>query len=714
MNGMFSFSQRFLILLIFSLFLCAQTFASTIARPMNNSGLVGYWNFEEGRGNAYAYDRSGFGNTGILTNGPISTSSNTGLGQAMSFDGSASFVNLGNISTANFASNDFSVSIWFKTSISSGVKYLIGKRNACFHESFWNISVDANSGGVLTAEIDNNNVNYNVVNSIGAVNNGQWHHAVITRSGTVMTVHVDGIFSNSGSTAGITNVSNASNLNFGTGPCSGGFFFGSIDEVRIYNRALNSDEVSRLYRLQKPKVASGVNNVGLFAYWPFEEGAGTRTEDASFSSNTATLVNGATWTTGKNGKAINFDGNNDYLTIGNVGGDSANLTVSAWVYARDLNGITAGINTIISKEDPTGGYVLRVGDSGIDPARVQWVVGDGAQQKLNANAVTGLLALNTWYYIAATYNSSGSQKIYINGVLNAQQSIASGVLAPSVNNLEIGLSAGDTGRVWNGIIDDVRIYYRELSATEIYNLYKGSKASIVGKSKDDRLTNGLVGYWTFDANKLAGASVYDSSISANNGSITNGAVPTIGKVGQALILNGSNQNVSIPDSNSLDFSSSYSVSTWVYGTSYNVASNKWIGIVTKGNTGEAAVNNHNYILGYNNNAGFGAGYRWLFDLEDSAGANCDLLGNAPAATSTWYHLVGVFDNPNDIMSLYVNGELQGQAACTLTPNTNALPVLVGDDAHSSSIPWTGKIDDVRIYNRALSEEEAKALYNMGR
>src|SRR3989344_4032944 len=89
--------------------------ASTIARPMANSGLVGYWSMEEGTGNSRTFDRSGNGNTGTLTNmDPLTDWVNgaTSTGQALDFDGSDDYV----LTTLSTALNDFTACAWFKAS----------------------------------------------------------------------------------------------------------------------------------------------------------------------------------------------------------------------------------------------------------------------------------------------------------------------------------------------------------------------------------------------------------------------------------------------------------------------------------------------------------------------------------------------------------------------------------------------------------------------
>jgi hypothetical protein len=92
----------------------------------------------------------------------------------------------------------------------------------------------------------------------------------------------------------------------------GEYIDATIDEVRVYNRALGATEVAELYRagasLQKPP-----NNLGLVGYWSFNEGTGTKATDFSGNSNTWTLTAGPMWTNGKRGKALSFDGSDASL-----------------------------------------------------------------------------------------------------------------------------------------------------------------------------------------------------------------------------------------------------------------------------------------------------------------------------------------------------------------------------------------------------------------
>ena len=98
----------FVVVLFFAFF--ATTSAATIARPVANSGLMGYWNFEEGAG-GNVYDRSGRGNTGTLINSPVWVNGATSTGQALSFNGSTQLVTIPD--SGSLRPNSVTISAWF-------------------------------------------------------------------------------------------------------------------------------------------------------------------------------------------------------------------------------------------------------------------------------------------------------------------------------------------------------------------------------------------------------------------------------------------------------------------------------------------------------------------------------------------------------------------------------------------------------------------------
>jgi len=189
--------------------------------------------------------------------------------------------------------------------------------------------------------------------------------------------------------------------------------------------------------------------------------------DASGTGNDAT-VHGAPLTTDRNGNAgsaYEFDGSDDYMTIAqdptlNVD----HVTLAAWInldsYKDDQR--------IITKETgdswPYSSYSLLISDT--DEQYLQFRIGIGSDRYMVTSP--DVVSLNTWQHVAATYDGS-ALRLYINGEEVASESV-SGVIADTDNPLYIGNSQF-FDRVLDGKLDDVKVYNRALSATEVSGLY---------------------------------------------------------------------------------------------------------------------------------------------------------------------------------------------------------------------------------------------------
>ena len=190
---------------------------------------------------------------------------------------------------------------------------------------------------------------------------------------------------------------------------------------------------------------------GLVAAYGFEEGGGTAAVDASGAGNSGT-VNSAVWVQGKYGKALSFNGTSSSVTISHSA--SLNLmtgmTLEAWVNPT----ATGGWREIIYKDIDI--YFLL----GSTPQGLPSMGGTFA----STNVYGPALALNTWTHLAATYDGA-TMRFYVNGVQASSRAQTGGILASTLP-LTIG---GDTtyGQYWSGLIDEVRIYNRALSASEI-------------------------------------------------------------------------------------------------------------------------------------------------------------------------------------------------------------------------------------------------------
>ncbi|MFL5877789.1 MAG: LamG domain-containing protein, partial [Solirubrobacteraceae bacterium] len=199
---------------------------------------------------------------------------------------------------------------------------------------------------------------------------------------------------------------------------------------------------------------------GLVAAYGFNEGSGGTVADASGSGNGGTL-SGTTWATGKYGGALSFNGSNSWVTIPDANSlDLNTFTVSAFVKPAVTQ---SGWRTILLKEKP-GALAYALYANGVSPAAPAVYV-ENPTEVGTANGPSAL-PVGQWSYVTGTYDGS-ALRLYVDGVLKATKN-TSGTVTASAGALRIG---GNSvwGEWFNGAIDEVRIYNRALSATEIAN-----------------------------------------------------------------------------------------------------------------------------------------------------------------------------------------------------------------------------------------------------
>ncbi|MEK7499467.1 MAG: LamG domain-containing protein, partial [Patescibacteria group bacterium] len=223
------------------------------------AGLVGYWNFDEGSG-AVANDTSDNNNNGTI-NGATWVAGKVGNG-ALSFDGVDDNINLGNMTT--FDGSAYATwSFWTKPNALVSGQVLFSKHSGFSSaQNIWRIANTSDGGGdeIYFYIGDGNNGKRTNINALTI---GQWVHVVGVYDGTQTTVanriniYVNGSLVTNVATAGTiptsipsatvnTRIGSRSNGDGGTGAVN--FYNGSLDDVRIYNRALGATEVQKLYR----------------------------------------------------------------------------------------------------------------------------------------------------------------------------------------------------------------------------------------------------------------------------------------------------------------------------------------------------------------------------------------------------------------------------------------------------------------------------------
>jgi hypothetical protein len=278
--------------------------------------------------------------------------------------------------------------------------------------------------------------------------------------------------------------------------------------------------------------------------------------------------------------------------------------------------------------------------------------------------------------------------------------VVTGTAAITGSLFQIGLA---NSNYFNGTIDDVRIYNRALSAQEVAQLYKLGGAN-VAHSNTVTLQSGLVGYWTFDGKQTNSTTntETDSSDMGNTGTLVNLSTttsPTAGKIGQALkFVNGVSNRVEVPDAGSLK-PTQISVAAWVYPTSLPdraTVAGKW----TNDSWNDGYGLSHYTAANGTNNINF-----WVNNYSTN-------YASTTLSLNKWTHLVGTYDGASII--LYANGVRVNSMAYSTAITHSTHNLFIGEGIGASPYSWAGKVDDVRVYNRALSAQEVAQLYATGR
>lgn len=413
------------------------------------------------------------------------------------------------------------------------------------------------------------------------------------------------------------------------------------------------------------------------------------------------------WTVSSAGNAIDLDGSNDYVLVADASSldISGNLTLEAWINLGTTppsanEGIIAKYLTAGSQES----YTLDINTSGN-------VVFDVSSDGSTNTTVTSGSTISTgeWTHLAAVYTPSTSLQIYINGVLDAENttSIPASLHSGSAD-LWIGASSViNANNQIDASIDEVRVWSTARSKSQIQdNMFENLAGDETGLAAYYRFNQGDAG------NTNTGIDMApDRSGNTNPGALTNFALsgtssnwidsqaPIVDQnssqallgPGNALDFDGSNDHVIISDNATMESSSLLTVEAWLRPTT--VASD------------QAAVSRY-YSGGDASNV-------FLIDITSSAvlrffineSGNNLVSATSIIAANEWTHVAGVADGSN--VHIYVNGILKASTAYdgTITSNSTRDLVIGRFRTEDTFGPFVGQIDEVRIWNTARTATE---------
>ena len=457
----------------------------------------------------------------------------------------------------------------------------------------------------------------------------------------------------------------------------------------------------------RAQVPSYVPTDGLVGWWPFNGNA----NDESGNSNDG-VVNGATLTEDRFGNAesaFSFNGNASNIVVQNSQSlNPTEMSINVWI--KPLSD-----NLCILKKSNAGnaseyGYGLTHNDYFFYQRGLKSQFGSGDCSTINDNDAywsdPNIVQNNVWSMITTSIDADGQVSQYVNGMLvfTTQTTALFSCNSPT-STLRFG------GQHWNGDpewflgdIDDIAIWNRALTPSEITQLYNAAEVPVAACTPlAPNLQNGLVGYWPFCGN------ANDESGNGNDGMV-NGATLTedrFGNANSAYAFDGLSNFIEINNNTSFDFflNNSYTVNHWVRLNDL-ISTQAFIG---QGD-GEGQYQNR-FWRTYLNQESINAHIRG--NGSDPQDTHC---AESVSGNFEWL-MVSMIRNYNESLSLFINGSL----AVTMpditgpsNPFSEMRNILIGcflDASSNSHMQFlNGDLDDIAIYNRALTPEEITQLY----
>jgi hypothetical protein len=439
---------------------------------------------------------------------------------------------------------------------------------------------------------------------------------------------------------------------------------------------------------------SGQLQANLAGHWVFDEGSGTNIVDISGQGNHGTLINpkADTWTNGMNGGALHFNGttgsDSTYVFIP----DAASLHItnaisfSAWVRCENIT----RDSPILAKEGD-GNLSYWFGELGAAHFGVLLDT-DGNQPWTIQDRDQGVVSQGQWMHLASTWDGT-TIRHYLNGALLAQTAAFSGTLHAGSGPLVIGSNFPYNNTAYQGALDDVRVYDHALSTSEVRTL-----AGLMRQK---------VGYWSFEEG--GGTVIADQSGHGNHGTLVNAKTNTwtAGLGGSALYFDGTtglnSTYVAIPDSPSLRIPAEISFSAWVRCDDITLDAP----VLAK--EGDAKLSYWFGTFGKNVEGAGPGNFGVLLDGDGNQPWTTYDRNQGAVPEGAWVHLASTWDGTT--IRHYLNGEALPETGTFAGPTYSSDAFLaIGVNSVYNYTAFKGVIDEVQLYNYALSPEEVSALY----
>lgn len=586
------------------------------------------------------------------------------FGQCGVFNGSSSYVNIylqwQRLST-------FSLSIWVKPTVTpTGYQMILNNRNIATDYMGALFYTEHDGKISFLGTVKNGSWTDTVLYKFGAPPvGGAWTHYVVVKNGGTLTAYTNGVLTKSGScsTAGYT-LTDCSVIGSNMSAI-GGRYTGSIDQVRIFNRALTQEEVTSLYAEEKTVVKENVRELKDLVD-PFLDKSGIALYKMDGNAQDAGGVYNGTptnmsYTSGKFGDCATFTGDaSKYFTTTLT--LPAISSVSYWV-KRNSSLDTGNVQAICGIN---GDYFNCGSEWVLLKNSATWAIRlSGGEMPVSDSGV--------WHHICFTDNGSKID-FFVDGV--KKTNIGTYASLSGLPITQIGKGGQIAGSTLNGQLDQLRIFNRVLTAEEVAVLYAEKKPQVSTINLTDPFgDNSAVALYKMDGNALDVGGSYNGTAS--------GVTYEEGKFGHCAVFNGTSANINT----GYNYGSLFAVSVWVKTTSSGwVASSYTSDTAGGGLTVEANVAKLE----------FGGG----------GGVIRTLYGTKVVNDGAWHHIVALSDGT--IGTIYVDGVLD--VSSPFVHYNSSGNIYLGKRGTIANY-FSGKMDQVRLFKRMLSQEEVEILYN---
>lgn len=420
----------------------------------------------------------------------------------------------------------------------------------------------------------------------------------------------------------------------------------SSKNISIYNKEMYDQKIKYC--------APGDNCRGPIVEWLFEQGSGITALDTGGNNNHGTLINGPVWVDGKSGKALSFDGVDDFINTG-YKVQSGARSYFFWVKYNSLTG--------------PGGYSLS-GTQQVGAYTYSGIINGGQGYYYagnNGGTYNYTFSVDQWYHVGFTMDGVNATKLYVNGRQVDTKTYSADNTATA--DFLIGKVAGSHNI--NGVIDQVRVYNYLRTPAQIAWEYNQGLPILHLKFDDSSVGTGQT---KIDSSE----SSYNGTTNSSNGTGMDCSVA--GKYGSACEFDGIDDYISFASlpKPTLPLTISY----WV-----NPTSNSPIGIYDSApGIGDVL---RNYPHGY---------IEWW-----SASPNV-VLG---LTANQWQHkaIIYKYENGNRKIEYYKNGLLINTATGSTSSNYSWTTFRLGNINGGSAGWYSGKLDEFRIYNYPLTQAQ---------